>query len=54
MDFFVTTPQAPYSFRVLWSKEEFLDYLSKLIDEKAAAGSTSFELTVNANNNKED
>lgn len=54
MEFFVTTSQAPHSFRVLWSKEEFFDYISKMIDEKAEAGCTTFELTVSANKNKED
>ena len=55
MDFFVTTPKAPQSFRVLWSKEEFLGYISNMIDESVKAGCTSFEVTIDADaGDKED
>lgn len=47
MDFFINTAQAQHSYRVLWSKEELLEEVSKMIDKSIENGGTYFDLTVN-------
>ena len=47
MDFFMTTNQAPQTYRTIWSKEEFLEEISKMIDKAVEAGGTYFDLVVN-------
>jgi hypothetical protein len=53
MDFFVTTAQAQHSYRVLRTKEELIEYLSKMIDESVSKGGTYFDLIVNTDCEKE-
>ena len=47
MDFFMTTNHAPQTYRTIWSKEEFLEEISKMIDKAVEAGGTYFDLVVN-------
>lgn len=54
MDFFVTTAQAQHSYRVLRTKEELFEYLSKMIDESVSNECTYFDLIINTNGKKED
>ena len=48
MDFFMSTNYAPNTYRTIWSKEEFLEEISKMIDKAAKAGCNYFDLIVNA------
>ena len=47
MDFFMTTNHAPQTFRTIWSKDEFMEEISKMIDKAVEAGGTYFDLLVN-------
>ena len=47
MDFFVTSSLTPNSHRVLRTKEELFDWLSKMIDESQEKGGTYFDLFIN-------
>ena len=47
MDFFMTTNHEPQTYRTMWSKEEFLEEISKMIDKAVEAGCTYFDLIVN-------
>lgn len=47
MDFFVTTSQTYNSYRVLRTKEELLEEISKMIDSSVNHGCTYFDLIVN-------
>jgi hypothetical protein len=53
MYFFLTTPQAPHSYRVLRNKEELLAEISMMVDESIKAGCTYFDLTVDTDGKKE-
>jgi hypothetical protein len=53
MYFFITTPQAPHSYRVLRNKEELFEELSKMIDDNIKAGCTYFDLMVDTDGKKE-
>ena len=53
MDFFVTTTQADQSYRVLRTKEELFEYLSKMIDDSIENNCTYFDLIVNTDGVKE-
>jgi hypothetical protein len=48
MDFFVSTAQAPHSYRVLRTKEELFEELSKRIDENVSKDCTYFDLIINS------
>ena len=54
MDFFVATAQAQHSYRVLRTKEELFEYLSKMIDESISNECTYFDLIINTDGRKED
>lgn len=47
MDFFIATNQAPQTYRVIRSKEEFLEELSKMVDKAIDGGCTFFDMLVN-------
>lgn len=47
MDFFVTTSQAPQTYRTIWSKEELMEELSKMIDKAIENGGTFFDMLIN-------
>ena len=47
MDFFMTTNHASNTFRTMWSKEEFLEEISKMVDKAVEVGCTYFDLIVN-------
>lgn len=54
MDFFVTTPQASHSYRVLRTKEELFAELSNMINNAVDGGCTYFDLIVNTDANIHD
>lgn len=54
MDFFVTTPQASHSYRVLRTKEELFAELSNMINNAVDGGCTYFDLIVNTDVNIHD
>ncbi len=54
MDFFVSTAFTPQSYRVLRTKEELFEYLSKMIDESVRNECTYFDLIINTDAKKED
>lgn len=47
MDFFVTTSSASHSYRVLRTKEELLEAVSKMVDDSIEKGCTYFDLIIN-------
>jgi hypothetical protein len=47
MDFFVTTSQAPQTYRTIWSKEEFMEEISKMVDKAIEGGCTFFDMLIN-------
>jgi hypothetical protein len=47
MDFFVNTSLADHSYRVLRTKEELLEELSKMVDKATENGCTYFDLIIN-------
>lgn len=54
MYFFMTTTQAPHSYRVLRDKEELLAELSERIDENIKNGCTYFDLIINSDPKNEE
>ena len=54
MDFFVNTSDASHSHRVLRTKEELFEYLSKMIDKAEEHEATYFDLFINTNSKQED
>lgn len=47
MDFFVTTSAASHSYKVIRTKEELLETISKMVDESTEKGCTYFDLIIN-------
>jgi len=47
MDFFVTTSSANHSYKVLRTKKELLEAVSKMVDSSIEKGCTYFDLIIN-------